>query len=346
MGLPEKFHSSSTGGGVIQDTASSANFCAVLAARERATEFSSNEKGLCEILIAYTSTQAHSSIEKAIKMAGVGSENLRLIDIDENFAMLPEALAAAIAKDKSLGLHPFLVCGTMGTTSSNAMDPLRKIGAICREHNIWFHVDAAMSGTAALCPEFRHLQDGLEYADSYCFDPHKWMFTNFDCDCFWVADRKVLIQTLSVLPEYLKNKATESGAVIDYRDWHVQLGRRFRALKLWFVLRYYGIEGLQFHIREHVRLAHQLASWIRNDERFELVTPPPLNLVCFRLKGSDELNQQLMNALNRSGDLFLTHTKLNGRLTLRMSVGQTNTEERHVEKAWKRIRDEASRLVG
>jgi len=203
-----------------------------------------------------------------------------------------------------------------------------------------------MSGTAALCPEFRHLQDGLEYADSYCFDPHKWMFTNFDCDCFYVADRKALIQTLSVLPEYLKNKATESGAVIDYRDWHVQLGRRFRALKLWFVLRYYGTEGLQFHIREHVRMAHQFANWVKNDERFELVVSPPLNLVCFRLRGSDELNQQLMDTLNRSGNLFLTHTKLSGQLTLRMSIGQTNTVDRHVEEVWKLIRDEASRLLG
>jgi len=344
MGLPQKFHSSSTGGGVIQDTASSANFCAVLAARERATNLESNGKGVREKLVAYTSTQAHSSIEKAIKMAGIGNENLRLIEVGDAFAMRSAALAAAIAKDKDAGLVPFLVCGTMGTTSSNAMDPLRQIGAICREHDLWFHVDAAMSGTAALCPEFRQLQGGLEYADSYCFDPHKWMFTNFDCDCFYVADRKLLIQTLSVLPEYLKNKATESGAVIDYRDWHVQLGRRFRALKLWFVLRYYGVEGLQFHVREHVRLAQQFAEWIRDDERFELVVPPPLNLVCFRLKGGDELNQQLMDALNRSGDLFLTQTRLSERLTLRMSIGQTNTEERHVERAWKRIQEEASRL--
>jgi len=171
------------------------------------------------------------------------------------------------------------------------------------------------------------------------------MFTNFDCDCFYVADRKGLVETLSVLPEYLRNKATESGAVIDYRDWHVPLGRRFRALKLWFVLRYYGIEGLQFHVREHVRLAQDFAAWVREDKRFELVVLPPLNLVCFRLNGSDELNQKLMDALNRSGDLYLTHTKLNGRVVLRMSIAQTNTEQRHVEKAWRRIREEASRLA-
>jgi aromatic-L-amino-acid/L-tryptophan decarboxylase len=345
MGLPQKFHSSSSGGGVIQDTASSAALCAVLAARERATSFESNRTGTTGKLTAYTSSQAHSSIEKAIKMAGIGSENLRLIDVDESFAMQPGALLAAIQRDKIVDAVPFFVCATVGTTSSNAMDPLREIGSICREHQIWFHVDAAMSGTAALCPEFRHLQDGLEYADSYCFDPHKWMFTNFDCDCFYVADRKVLIQTLSVLPEYLKNKATESGAVTDYRDWHVQLGRRFRALKLWFVLRYYGIEGLQFHIREHVHLAQQFATWVQNDARFELLVTPPLNPVCFRLNGSDELNQQLMGALNRTGDLYLTHTKLNGRFVLRLCIGQTNTIGRHVEKAWKRIREEASRLM-
>jgi aromatic-L-amino-acid decarboxylase len=170
------------------------------------------------------------------------------------------------------------------------------------------------------------------------------MFTNFDCDCFYVADRKALIQTLTVLPEYLRNKATESGAVIDYRDWHIPLGRRFRSLKLWFVLRHYGIEGLQFHIREHVRLAQEFASWVKEDDRFELAVKPPLNLVCFRLKSGDDANQSLLDALNRSGDLYLTHTRLQNRLTLRLSVGQANTTAVHVEKAWKRIRDEASRL--
>ena len=345
LALPQKFLSTQSGGGVIQDTASSSALCAVLAARERATAFESNRTGIQRTLIAYTSNQAHSSIEKAIKIAGIGSSNLRLIEVDQRFAMRPDALSAAIQRDQEAGLTPFFVCGTVGTTSSNGMDPLEPIGALCREHKLWFHVDAAMSGTAALCPEFRHLQNGLDYADSYCFNPHKWMFTNFDCDCFYVADRQELIRTLSVLPEYLRNKQTESGAVIDYRDWHVPLGRRFRALKLWFVLRYYGIEGLQFHIREHVRLAQEFAAWVRDDKRFELLVPPPLNLVCFRLHGSDDRNQQLMEALNRSGDLYLTHTKLDGRLALRLSIAQTNTEQRHVEKAWKSIQKEASRLV-
>ena len=345
LALPEKFNSSSTGGGVIQDTASSSALCAVLAARERATNFEANRAGARQKMTAYTSSQSHSSIEKAIKIAGLGSDNLRLIEVDESFAMRPAMLADAVKLDKAAGRIPFFVCGTVGTTSSNGMDPLEEIGRVCREFNLWFHVDSAMSGTAAICPEFRHFQEGIEYADSYCFNPHKWMFTNFDCDCFYVADRKSLIEALSVLPEYLRNKATESGAVIDYRDWHVPLGRRFRALKLWFVLRYYGIEGLQFHVREHVRLAQEFAKWVLGDKRFELVVPPPLNLVCFRLNASDEVNQQLMDALNRSGDLFLTHTKLRGRLVLRMSIGQTNTAQHHLEKAWERIQEEASRLV-
>ncbi|HSS95658.1 MAG TPA: pyridoxal-dependent decarboxylase [Terriglobales bacterium] len=335
--LPEKFLSSNTGGGVIQDTASSASLCALLAARERATNFASNLKGCDGRLVAYTSSQAHSSIEKAIRVAGIGAQNLRLIDVDDQFAMRPDVLVRLIAEDRERGLVPFFVCGTVGTTSSNAIDPIRAIGKICRKENLWLHVDAAMSGTAALCPEFRHIHDGMELVDSYGFNPHKWMFTNFDCDCFYVADRKSLIQALSVLPEYLRNKATESGAVIDYRDWQVQLGRRFRALKLWFVIRHYGVEGLQFHIRQHVALAQQFAGWIKADKRFQLSAPVPLNLVCFRHTGGDEINQALMDRLNRSGELYLTHTRLNGKLTLRLCIGQANTQARHVERAWEKI---------
>lgn len=344
LGLPEKFLSTSTGGGVIQDSGSSANLCGILTARERATRFSSNHRGCRGNLVAYASQHAHSSIEKALQVAGVGRDNLHTIETDAKFAMEPTALAEAIRKDKKSGLVPFFVCANVGSTSSNAIDPVAQLGPICREHNIWLHVDAAMSGTAALCPEFRFVHDGLEFADSYFFNPHKWMFTNFDCTCFYVTDRKALIQTMSVLPEYLRNQATESGAVIDYRDWHVPLGRRFRSLKLWFVLRYYGIKGLQFHIREHVRLARQFADSLRSDERFEIAAPAPLNLVCFRLKAGDEANQKLMDALNRSGDLYLTHTKLDNKITLRLCVGQTNTTQRHVENAWKRIQEEADRI--
>ena len=342
LGLPESFLSSGKGGGVIQDSASSSSLCAVLAARERATGFRSNEDGCREELVAYTSTQAHSSIEKDIKIAGIGRRNVRLIDVDANFAMRPELLEKVIEEDKRVGKVPFIVCATVGTTSSLACDPLESIGRICKKHNLWLHVDAAMAGTAALCPEFRHIQQGLELADSYCFDAHKWMFTNFDCSCFYVADRETLTRSLDVLPEYLRNQATESGAVIDYRDWHIQLGRRFRALKLWFVIRHYGLEGLRFHIRRHVELAQKFASWVSEDSDFELAAPAPLNLVCFRHRGGDGINETIMSRLNKSGDLYLTHTKLRDRMTLRMCIGQTNTELRHVEQAWKRIREEAN----
>jgi len=344
LGLPDRFKSSSTGGGVIQDTASNASLCALLAARERATDYQSNERGCDGRLIAYTSTQAHSSVEKAVKIAGLGRQNLRLIQVDGTFALRPDDLARQIHQDRAAGLVPCFVCATVGTTSSNAIDPLPEIGPLCREEGLWLHVDAAMSGTAALCPEFRHIQAGIEYADSYCFNPHKWMFTNFDCDCFYVADRAALIQTLSILPEYLRNQATESGAVIDYRDWHIPLGRRFRALKLWFVIRHYGVEGLRHLVRRHVELAQQFAAWVQADPRFELAAPAPLNLVCFRRTGGDGLNQQLMDRLNQSGDLYLTHTRLNDRLTLRFCVGQTHTEARHVQRAWERIQQAAAAL--
>ena len=336
--LPATFRSAGTGGGAIQDSASGAALCALVAARERATGSSSNERGCDGRLTAYASTQAHSSIEKAVKLAGLGRANLRLVEVDGRFAMRPEALDEAIARDAAAGLTPCFVAATVGTTSSNGMDPLPAIGEICRRRGLWLHVDGAMAGTAALCPEFRPLFRGLELADSYCFNPHKWMFTNFDCDCFYVADRRALITALSILPEYLRNAATESGAVIDYRDWQVSLGRRFRALKLWFVIRHYGVEGLRHHVRRHVALAQEFAGWVREDRRFELAVEPPLNLVCFRHRGGDAANQALLDELNGSGALYLTHTKLDGKLTLRMSIGQTHTERRHVEAAWDRIR--------
>ena len=344
LGLPEKFLSTHTGGGVIQDSASSATLCALLAARERATGFSSNEQGCDGRLVAYTSSQAHSSVEKAVKIAGIGRENLRLINVDDNLAMRPDLLSAQIEADRQAGRTPFFATATVGTTSSNAIDPLPEIGRICSGNNMWLHVDAAMAGTAALCPEFRWIQKGLELADSYCFNPHKWMFTNFDCDCFFIADRNILIQTLSILPEYLRNQASESGAVIDYRDWHIPLGRRFRALKLWFVIRHYGVQGLQAHIRRHVELARLFADRVQSDERFELAVTPPLTLVCFRHRGGDEVNRQLMKRLNASGDIYLTHTSLQDRITLRLSIGQTSTELRHIENAWRRIQEEAEAL--
>ncbi len=345
LDLPAKFKSNTDGGGVIQDSASGAALCALLSARERATQFASNAKGSDGRLIAYASSQTHSSVEKAVKIAGLGSDNLRVIDVDDTYAMRADVLDAQIDADRAQGLIPCFVCATLGTTSSNALDPLPAIGEICQRQGVWLHVDAAMAGTAAVCPEYQYLHAGLELVDSYCFNPHKWMFTNFDCDCFYVADRAALIQTLSVLPEYLRNKATESGAVIDYRDWHVPLGRRFRALKLWFVLRYYGVEGLRFHVRRHIELAQQFVGWVEAAQEFELAAPAPLNLVCFRHLGGDEFNQELMQRLNSSGELFLTHTILAGHYVLRLCVGQSQTELRHVQQAWQRIVKTATALA-
>jgi aromatic-L-amino-acid/L-tryptophan decarboxylase len=341
LGLPDRFKSGSAGGGVIQDSASSAVLCAVLAARERATQHRSNQHGCDGRLVAYASTQTHSSIEKAVKIAGLGSEQLRSVEVDDTFAMRPEALAWQIEQDRQAGLVPAFVCATIGTTSSNAIDPVPEIGEIARANGLWLHVDAAMSGTAAICPEFRYLHAGLEGADSYAFNPHKWMLTNFDCDCFYVANREALVRALTVLPEYLRNPATESGAVIDYRDWQVPLGRRFRALKLWFVIRHYGIEGLQHHIRQHVALAQEFARRVADSSDFELAVQPPLNLVCFRHTGGDEFNRRLLERLNRSGKIYLTHTTLDGLYTLRLCVGGTHTGERHVREAWRLIQEEA-----
>ncbi|MBC7789203.1 MAG: aminotransferase class V-fold PLP-dependent enzyme, partial [Anaerolineae bacterium] len=319
----------------------SASLCALLAARERATGYASNDRGCDGQLVAYTSTQAHSSLAKAAMIAGIGRDNLRLIDVDTDYAMRPDILAQRIEADRSIGLTPFFVCATVGSTSSTAIDPLPEIAAICRRENIWLHVDAAMAGTAALCPEFRFIQEGVDAADSYSFNPHKWMFTNFDCNCFFVADRNALIRTLSILPEYLRNKATSSGAVIDYRDWQVPLGRRFRALKLWFVIRHYGVEGLRYHIRRHVELAREFARWMGEDDRFEIVAPTPLNLVCFRLRAGDDASRTLLEQLNLSGHLYLTHTQLDGRYVLRFCIAQTHTELHHVQEAWRRIQQAA-----
>ena len=342
--LPEKFKSTSAGGAVIQDTASSAALSAVLAAREKKTNYQTNNTGNLGNMVAYVSSHTHSSVEKAVKIAGIGKDNLRLIGVDENLAMRPDLLEAAIKHDLQSGFIPFFVCATVGTTSTNAMDPLTEIGQICQKYELWMHIDAAMSGTAAICPEFRHFLNGVELADSFSFNPHKWMFTNFDCNCFFIANRSVLIKTLSILPEYLKNQATESGAVFDYRDWHIQLGRRFRSLKLWFVIRHYGVNGLQYHIRKHIEMAQQFAQWARTSSDFELIVPAPLNLVCFTHKNGDEFNRKLLETINMQGKIYLTHTVINGRYILRMCIAQTHTEAEHVQQAWQIIQETAKQL--
>ena len=325
LGLPDRFRSAGAGGGVIQDSASSATLCALLAARERAG-------GPYGTLTGYASTQAHSSVEKGWRIAGLPPEHLRAVEIDRSYALRPDALADGMAADVANGLRPAFVVATVGTTSSNAVDPLGAVAEAVAPHGAWLHVDAAMSGTAAVCPELRWIHDGLERADSYCFNPHKWMFTNFDCDCFYVADRAALTTALSIVPEYLRNAASESGAVIDYRDWQVPLGRRFRALKLWFVIRHYGAEGLRHHVREHIALAQELAEWLRRDGRFDVPVDPPLNLVCFRHRAGEGKTRALLDALNATGEVYLTHTRLDGHLTIRVSVGATQTRREHVER--------------
>lgn len=347
VGLPAQFKSTSSGGGVIQVTGSSSSLVATIAAREQATKGHGNAEGLSSGggLTAYASAEAHSSIEKAVRIAGIGSANLRLIETDETFAMRPTALAKALRADKEAGLTPTIVSATVGTTSSTAIDPVPEIGAICRENGVWLHVDAAMAGTAALCPEFRYLHDGLEWADSYFFNPHKWMLTNVDCSALYVADRTKLISAMSVVPEYLRNEASESGEVIDYRGWQVELGRRFRALKLWFVIRSYGVKALREMVRGHVALAQEFAGWVEGDPDFELAAPTPLALVCFRHHGGDDVNQAILDEVNGSGRMLITHTKLDGKMTLRMSIGQRTTERVHVERAWQTIREAASRAV-
>ena len=345
LGLPERFLSTTAGGGVIQDTASSSALAALVAARERATAGAANRQGAgTRRLAVYTSRHAHSSIEKGVKIAGLGSDNLRLVDVDERHAMRAGALASAIAADRAAGATPVMVSATVGTTSSGAVDPLRAIGALCRREGVWLHVDAAHAGSATLCPEHRGLIDGVEYADSYTFNPHKWLLTNFDCNCFWVADRAALIDALSVFPEFLRNRATESGKVIDYRDWQVPLGRRFRALKLWFVIRHYGAEGLRAHVRRSVELAGWFAQQVEASGEFELAAPVSVGLVCFRHRAGDAFNQALMDRLNASGALYLTHTRLDGRLVLRLAVGGPATRREHVEAAWERIVETARAL--
>jgi aromatic-L-amino-acid/L-tryptophan decarboxylase len=346
LDLPARYRSGSSGGGVIQDSASSATLVATLVALHRASGGRWNSTGVDRRYVAYTSIHGHSSIEKAARIAGLGSANVRQIEVDPHTqAMHPAALLAAIQADLAAGNCPAIVVATIGTTSTTAIDPLPEIGAIAREYGIWLHVDAAYAGAAAVCPELRWTHAGLELADSYAFDPHKWLLTGFDCDAFWVADRAELIQALSVLPEYLRNAASEAGAVVDYRDWQVSLGRRFRALKLWLVLRWYGAEGLRTHIRTGVALAAGLAGWFAADERFELAAPHPFSLVCFRMRAGDGASEELLRRLNDSGRVFLTHTSVGGRYTLRLAIGAPMTAAEHVRAAWDLISDTADKVL-
>jgi aromatic-L-amino-acid decarboxylase len=337
LDLPAAFRSDGPGGGVIQHTASDAALVALVAALRRVSGGRSERDGVAAgDYTVYTSGQTHSSVEKACRVAGVGAGALRKIDVDPaTLAARPDHLRELVGADRAASRTPALIVASVGATGTGAIDPVTELAEIAHDAGAWLHVDAAWAGVAAVAPELRWLNAGLEHADSYATNPHKWLLTNFDCDAFWVADRDALVGALSILPEYLRNAATESGAVIDYRDWHVPLGRRFRALKLWAVLRWYGASGLREHIRKHVALAQEFASWVAADDRFELLAPHPLSLVTFRLRAGDEATLALMNRINASGDAYLTHTVVNGRAALRLAIGSPQTEPRHVQAVWR-----------
>ena len=346
LGLPNEFE------GVIQDTASTATLCALLTAREKLTDYAVNEKGFPHNrFTVYSSAQVHSSIDKAVKIAGIGVDNLRKIAVDENYALIPEELQQSIEEDLANGMKPLCIVAAIGTTGSTAIDPLRPIAEIANRHDIWLHVDAAYAGTALVLPEFRWMNDGIELADSFTVNPHKWMFTNFDCNAYFVKDKDALIKTFTINPEYLKTK--EDDAVNNYRDWGVQLGRRFRALKLWVVIRSFGVEGIKNKVKLHIDLGQWFADQVKASDDFELMAPVPINTVCFRYHPAgieeqqqlNEINHQVMDKLNDGGKLFLTHTKLNGNFVMRMVPGQTTVEKRHVEQAWELIQHEARATV-
>jgi aromatic-L-amino-acid decarboxylase len=343
LGLPASFRSAEGGGpghggGVIQDTASSGVLCALVAARERATNFASDAQGVHQgerPLVAYASVDSHSSVEKAGRITGLGNAWIRRIPVDACGAMSTQALDAAMRQDAAAGRTPCFVCATVGSTACGAVDPVERIADVARTHGAWLHVDAAWAGAAAICPELRsRVIAGAECADSWGFNPHKWMLVNFDCHAFWVRDRRPLVRALSVLPEYLRNAATESGQVIDYRDWQVPLGRRFRALKLWMTLRMLGAQAIRTHIRQHVAWAAELAEWIGGDDRFELLLPPSLSLVCLALRQGDAATTALLDRANATGQVFMSHARVQGRMAIRVAIGGTLTRRQDVRAAW------------
>jgi len=343
-GIPEAFS------GVIQDTASVSTLCAIIAAREKATGFRSNSKGLeNNILRVYCSEEAHSSVEKAVRIAGLGSGNLVKIPVDELGRLLPEKLTEAVENDLKKGYKPACIVAALGTTGLCAIDPVKSMGQLAKKHDIWFHIDAAFAGTALIIPEFRNTIGGLEFADSIVLNPHKWMFTNFDCSLLFVKDKNHLQKTFSLVPEYLN---TNDQGANDYSNWGIQLGRRFRSLKLWFVIRNFGVKGIQDRIRKHIDLAAFFADEISKHSDFELIVPRTLSLVCFRWKGNKEMpltmlnsfNAELLEKINSTGRIYLSHTVFRDKYTLRFVCAQTNTEKKHVLEALDVIFDCAGKL--
>ncbi|CAD5119187.1 DgyrCDS7824 [Dimorphilus gyrociliatus] len=330
--LPEEFLSTGEGGGVIQGTASEATFVTLLAARSKALSKHINSSKSITKFVVYASDQAHSSVERACLLAAV---EFRSVPSNENEEMTGEALEEMIQKDIDNGLIPFYVVATLGTTPSCAFDRLLEVGPVCKKHDIWLHIDAAYAGSSFICPEFRPLLDGVEFADSFNFNPHKWLLVTFDCSTLWLKNNKYLVETFNVDPLYLKHK--EQGNVPDYRHWQIPLGRRFRSLKIWFVLRLLGSEFLQSYIRRHVQLAKEFEALVRSNDKFEVTHPVILGLVCFRLKGDNEMNRKLHDAINNDGRIFLVPSSSKSVYFLRFAVCAYKTCLNDVKFAWKTI---------
>lgn len=340
--------------GITTDTASIATMLALAAAREARPELEIRERGMAgrtdlPRLRVYASTQAHSSVDKGALALGIGLENVVKIDTDDAFRMQPASLAAAIAADRANGHLPLACVATVGTTSTSSIDPVPAIAAICRREQIWLHVDGAYGGTLAVVPEYRHILDGVEDADSLVVNPHKWLFAPFDCSALFVKRPEILKRAFSLVPEYLVTR--EQDEVVNYMDYGVQLGRRFRALKLWMVIRAFGTDGLAERLREHCALARTFAGWVEASDDWTVTAPVPFSLVCFRHTPTgmsdaecDARNEAIMHAVNETGDVFLSHTKLHGRYTLRLAIGNIRTEEQHVALAWQRLNEAAASL--
>ncbi|CAK7308718.1 Aromatic-L-amino-acid decarboxylase [Vulpes lagopus] len=348
--LPEAFLAGQVGegGGVIQGSASEATLVALLAARTKvirrlqAASPGLTQGAIMEKLVAYSSDQAHSSVERAGLIGGV---KLKAIPSDGKFAMRASALQEALERDKAEGLIPFFVVATLGTTSCCSFDNLLEVGPICNKEDMWLHIDAAYAGSSFICPEFRHLLNGVEFADSFNFNPHKWLLVNFDCSAMWVKKRTDLIGAFKLDPLYLKHNHQDSGLITDYRHWQLPLGRRFRSLKMWFVFRMYGVKGLQAHIRKHVRLAHEFERLVQQDPRFEICTEVTLGLVCFRLKGSNRLNEELLERINDAKKIHLVPCHLRDKFVLRFAICARTVESAHVQLAWEHITQLATSLL-
>jgi aromatic-L-amino-acid decarboxylase len=347
VGLPEKFW------GIIYDTASTSSMHAIASAREQ-LNLGFREKGMAgrsdvPKLRMYCSEHAHSSIEKGAVTLGIGLEGIRKIPVNDKYEMIPEKLEEVIVEDSENGWKPFCVVATVGTTSTTSIDPVEPIAEICNKYNLWLHIDAAYAGVAAMLPEMKWITKGWERADSIVINPHKWMFTPMDLSVYFTSKPEILKRAFSLVPEYLKTKQDDE--VENLMDYGIQLGRRFRSLKLWFIIRYFGVEGLAERIRNHIKLAKEFADWIENEKDFELMAPVPFSTVCFRANPGNkseqelnELNEKLLEKINSSGKLFLSHTKLNGKFVIRLTLGSIRHERRHVVEAWELIKKVYSEL--